>query len=177
MNALKTEEVYTIEDIYALPDGKRAELMDGKIYYMSPPSWRHQKISRKLHQTIANYIDHNDGECEALAAPFAVFLNDDTDYGEPDISVICDLSKLDNKGCHGAPDWIIQIVSPSTKPRDYLTKLFQYRTAGVREYWIVDPMKQMITVYAFESDTVEQYNFGEDVPVGIYEGFAIKVEE
>lgn len=177
MDALKTEDVYTIEDIYELPDGQRAELMDGKIYYMAPPSWRHQKISRKLHQKIANYIDHNDGECEALAAPFAVFLNDDTDYVEPDISVICDLSKLDNKGCHGAPDWIIEIVSPSTKPRDYLTKLFQYRTAGVREYWIVDPMKQMITVYAFESDTVEQYNFGEDVPVGIYEGFAIKLEE
>ena len=97
-----------------------------------------------------------------------MFLNEnETDYVEPDISVICDLSKLDEKGCHGAPDWIIEIVSTSSKPIDYMTKLFKYRTAGVREYWIVDPMKQMITVYAFEHDTVEQYNFNEDVPVGI----------
>jgi len=177
MEALRREGNYTIEDIYALPDCERAELIGGKIYYMAPPSWNHQKISRKLHQAIANYIDSNHGDCEALAAPFAVFLNEGgTDYVEPDISVICDLTKLDDRGCHGAPDWIIEIVSPSSKPRDYMTKLFLYRTAGVREYWIVDPGKQMTTVYAFEKDTVEQYSFGEAVPVGIYEGFSIKVE-
>lgn len=174
MEVLRKDELYTIDDIYALPDGKRAELIDGKIYYMSPPGWNHQRISRKLHQTIANYIDYNNGVCEALAAPFAVFLNeDDINYVEPDISVICDLSKLDEKGCHGAPDWIIEIVSPSSKPRDYMTKLFKYRTAGVREYWIVDPEKQRVMVYGFENDTVEQYDFGEDVPVGIYDGFSI----
>ena len=78
------------------------------------------------------------------------------------ISVICDLSKLDDKGCHGAPDWVIEIVSPSSK--------------GVREYWIIDIEKQMTTVYGFEINTVEQYFFGEDVPVGIYEGFSIKVQ-
>lgn len=92
------------------------------------------------------------------------------------ISVICDLSKLDDKGCHGAPDWVIEIVSPSSKVRDYMTKLIQYRTAGVREYWIIDIEKQMTTVYGFEINTVEQYFFGEDVPVGIYEGFSIKVQ-
>ena len=177
MDVLKKEEIYTIDDIYALPDGERAELIDGKIYYMAPPSWNHQKISRKLHQAISNYIDSKKGKCEALAAPFAVFLNeDDINYVEPDISVICDLSKLDEKGCHGAPDWVIEIVSPSSKPRDYMTKLFKYRTAGVREYWIVDPDKQMTMVYGFEKDTVEQYDFGEEVPAGIYDGFAIKVE-
>lgn len=177
MDTLKKEEVYTIDDIYALPDGKRAELIDGKIYYMAPPGWSHQRISRKLHQTISNYIDSNKGRCEALAAPFAVFLNgDEISYVEPDISVICDLSKLDEKGCHGAPDWIIEIVSSGSKSRDYMTKLFKYRTAGVREYWIVDPEKQRVMVYGFENETVEQYDFGEDVPVGIYEGFIIKVE-
>ena len=177
MDALKKEKVYTIKDIYTLPEGEHAELIDGQIYYMAPPSWNHQRISRKLHQTIANYIDYNNGKCEALAAPFAVFLNeDDVNYVEPDISVICDLSKLDDKGCHGAPDWIIEIVSPSSKPRDYMTKLFKYRTAGVREYWIVDPDKQIVMVYGFENDTVEQYNWGEDVPVGIYEGFTITLE-
>ena len=177
MDTSKKEEIYTTDDIYALPDGERAELIDGKIYYMTPPSWIHQRISGKLHQAIANYIDSNNEKCEVLAAPFAVFLNDDDiNYVEPDISVICDLSKLDDKGCHGAPDWIIEIVSPSSKPRDYMTKLFKYRTAGVREYWIVDPDKQMITVYNFEKDNVEQYNWGEAVPVGIYEGFTIIVE-
>ncbi len=177
MDALRKEEIYTIDDIYALPDGERAELIDGKIYYMAPPSRTHQRISGKLYQTIANYIDSTGGKCEIYAAPFAVFLNDDDiNYLEPDISVICDQSKLDDKGCHGAPDWVIEVVSPSSKPRDYMTKLFKYRNAGVMEYWIVDPDKQMTMVYGFEKDIVEQYNFGEDVPSGIYEGFVIKVE-
>ncbi len=177
MDALRKEEIYTIDDIYALPDGERAELIDGKIYYMAPPSRTHQRISGKLYQTIANYIDSTGGKCEIYAAPFAVFLNDDDiNYLEPDISVICDQSKLDDKGCHGAPDWVIEVVSPSSKPRDYMAKLFKYRNAGVMEYWIIDPDKQMTMVYGFEKDIVEQYNFGEDVPSGIYEGFVIKVE-
>lgn len=175
MNAFK-KMPYTVEDIYALPAGVRAELIDGQIYYMAPPSRTHQKISWKLHQAIANYIDSRKGKCEVYAAPFAVFLNEDeTNYVEPDISVICDASKLDDKGCHGAPDWIIEIVSAGSKARDYMTKLFKYRMAGVREYWIVDPDKQMVSVYAFEKDSVEQYDFGEDVPVGIYEGFMMRV--
>ncbi len=177
MDALTEEKLYTIEDIYALPEGERAELIDGKIYYMAPPGWGHQRISRKLHQAIANYIDSNGGKCEALAAPFAVFLNeDDLNYVEPDISVICDLTKLDEKGCHGAPDWIIEIVSQSSKPRDYMTKLIKYRTAGVREYWIVDPGKQMTTAYSFERDWVEHYGFEMNIPVGIFKDFFIRIQ-
>lgn len=177
MEAFRKENDHTIEDIYALPDGQHAELIDGEIYYMAPPGKTHQKISGRLYQTIANYIDSRNGKCEIYAAPFAVFLSEDgINYLEPDISVICDLSKLDEKGCHGAPDWVIEIVSPGSKPRDYMTKLFKYRTAGVREYWIVDPEKKMVTVYAFEKDEVEQYFFGEDVPVGIYEDFSICVQ-
>lgn len=176
MDGLKREEAYTVDDIYALPDGERAELIDGQIYYMAPPSRNHQKISGYLYSEIYNYIKSHGGECEVYAAPFAVFMNeDDLNYVEPDISVICDPSKLDDKGCHGAPDWMIEIVSPGTRSRDYMTKLFKYRTAGVREYWIVDSDKQMVTVYGFEKDTVEQYRFGEDVPVGIYEGAVIKI--
>ncbi|MDE5777123.1 MAG: Uma2 family endonuclease [Lachnospiraceae bacterium] len=175
---LKKEELHTVDDIYALPEGERAELIDGKIYYMAPPSRTHQKLSWKLHQTIANYIDSKDGKCEVYAAPFAVFLNnDDINYIEPDISVICDLSKLDEKGCHGAPDWIIEIVSPGNKPMDYFTKLFKYRKANVREYWIVDPTKEQIMVYRFEMETMEQYSFAEDVPVGIYDDFSICIQQ
>ena len=177
MDALRKEEVYTIKDIYALPDGERAELIDGKIYYMAPPSWKHQRISGKLFQLIANYIDSKNGNCQVLAAPFAVFLSkDDINYVEPDISVICDLSKLDDKGCHGAPDWIIEIVSPSSRTMDYMKKMLKYELAGVREYWIVDPDKQHIMVYQFEKEIMEQYSFGDSIPVGIYDGLIIKIE-
>ena len=131
MDVLKKQTMYTISDIYALPDGERAELIDGQIYNMMPPGRLHQKISWKLHQAIANYIDSRNGLCEVYAAPFAVFLNDDDiNYVEPDLSVICDLSKLDDKGCHGAPDWVIEIVSSGSRSRDYMTKLFKYRTSG-----------------------------------------------
>ena len=178
MEALRKEKIYTTDDIYALPDGERAELIEGQIYNMAPPGRTHQRVSWKLHQTIANYIDSQKGNCEVYAAPFGVFLyDDDINYFEPDISVICDPSKLDEKGCHGAPDWIIEIVSPTSKRMDYFIKLFQYRTAGVREYWIVDPIKELVTVYQFEEETMEQYSFGDEVPVGIYEGFAIKVQQ
>lgn len=176
MDTLRKADAYTVEDIYALPDGKRAELIDGQIYYMAPPSRTHQKILLSLSRAIAEYIDSKGGNCEVDIAPFAVFLNkDDINYVEPDISVICDASKLDEKGCHGAPDWIIEIVSPGSKSMDYFTKLFKYRTAGVREYWIVNPGKEQVTVYRFEKETMEEYSFGEDVPAGIYDGFAITV--
>lgn len=177
MNTLKQERIYTIEDIYALPDGKRAELIDGQIYYMAPPSTTHQRLVSDLHYQIKDYIKRNNGDCEVFPAPFAVFLNEnDKNYVEPDISVICDKDKITDKGCNGTPDWVIEIVSPSSKPMDYFTKLFKYRASGVREYWIVDPIKQRVTVYDFEHDNMEEYNFGENVPVGIYEELSIKVE-
>lgn len=138
------QENYTIDDIYALTEGTRAELIDGQIYYMAPPGRRHQKIAGKLFAAIAHYIDSKGGSCEPYIAPFAVFLNeDDRNYVEPDISVICDTSKLTDKGCDGAPDWIIEIVSPGSRRMDYFIKLFKYRTAGVHEYWIVDPAKKL----------------------------------
>ena len=136
MDVARKLESYTIEDIYSLPDGQRAELIDGQIYYMAPPSWGHQVISRKLHQAIANYIDSNNGKCEALAAPFAVFLNaDDETYVEPDISVICDLSKLDDKGCHGAPDWIID-KRVKTKEKDSAVVAATLLYWGIATYFL-----------------------------------------
>jgi len=177
MDTLRQEKAYTIEDIYTLQDGERAELIDGKIYYMAPPNTKHQRLVHFFDREIGNYIQNNNGECEVLPAPFAVFLNEDEiNYVEPDISVICDRDKITDKGCNGAPDWIIEIVSPGNKPMDYFTKLFKYRSAGVREYWIVDPTREVVTVYRFEKETMEQYSFGEDIPVGLYEDFSIKVE-
>lgn len=176
MEALKQEEHYTIGDIYNLPEGERAELIDGHIYYMAPPSRTHQRLVSRLNQKIANYIEDNHGKCEVFPVPFAVFLDeDDTTYVEPDISVICDPSKLDEKGCHGAPDWVIEIVSKSSRSMDCFTKLFKYRNSGVREYWIVDPTKEIVMVYQFEKEIMEQFAFGEEIKSGIYEDFFIKI--
>ena len=97
---LLEEKVYTIDDIYALPEGERAELIDGHIYYMAPPNRTHQKISMELSARILEYIRSHKGKCEVYAAPFAVYLDDTTGtYVEPDISVICDPDKLDDQGC------------------------------------------------------------------------------
>ena len=175
MEVLK-ETIYTIDDIYRLPDGERAELIDGQIYMMAPPSRTHQRLVSRLNQLIANYITDKGGSCEVLPAPFAVFLDgNDISYVEPDISVVCDSSKLDEKGCHGTPDWVIEIVSESSRRMDYMIKLFKYRSAGIREYWIVDPKKQQIIVYDFDHDMMEEYPFDKNVPVGIYDDFSIKL--
>lgn len=176
MEALK-EKIYTTVDIYNLPNGERAELIDGHIYMMAPPSRTHQTLVSRLNQLIANYIEATGGDCEVFPAPFAVFLNeDDINYVEPDILVVCDPSKLDEKGCHGAPDWVIEIVSESSRRMDYMIKLFKYRMAGVREYWIVDSKKQRVIVYNFEHDMMEEYSFKDEIPVGIYDGLSIKLE-
>ena len=167
---LLQREDYTVEDIYALPEGTRAELIDGQIYYMAPPSRRHQNLLFSISRVIADYIDQKGGSCEVDIAPFAVFLNEnDKNYVEPDIAVICDTSKLNDRGCNGAPDWIIEIVSPASRKMDYFTKLFKYRTAGVREYWIVDPLKNLILIYNFDTSDSEQYIFADTVKAGIYE--------
>lgn len=170
----KQSQEYTTEYIYSLPDGERAELIDGQIYNMAPPSRRHQEITGELFTLINNYIKSKGGLCKPYIAPFAVFLNeDDKTYVEPDISVICSPDKLNDKGCVGAPDWVIEIVSPGSRRMDYYTKLFKYRTAGVREYWIVDPDKNRIMVYNFESEDTIEYTFTDSVSIGIYEDLSI----
>lgn len=176
--ALTQERRYTLDDIYALPEGERAELIDGQIYYMAPPSRKHQDIAGELFGIIREYIKTNNGTCRAYIAPFAVFLNEnDSSYVEPDISVICSPDKLNDKGCSGAPDWIIEIVSPGSRRTDYYTKLFKYRTAGVREYWIVDPEKNRIFVYNFESEDTCDYTFSDSVKAGIYDGLIINFSD
>lgn len=174
MDAVRQLNHYTIDDIYNLPDGQRAELIDGELYMMATPSRIHQRLVMVLSNSIFNYIQEKSGNCEVYPSPFAVFLNADNEiYLEPDISVICDKDKLTDEGCKGAPDWIIEIVSPASRQMDYNKKLFKYRTAGVREYWIVDPEKKRIMVYDFEHDTVAEYTFCDKVKNGIYADFEI----
>ncbi len=175
--ALAHKRIYTIDDIYALPDGQRAELIDGQMYMMAPPIRIHQKLISQFTKVIGNYIDAKHGTCEVYPAPFAVFLNeDDLNYVEPDISVICDKGKLNDKGCNGAPDWVIEIVSPSTSRIDYGVKLFKYRSAGVREYWIVNPLKKAVTVFDLEKEEKSnQYDFDDTISSCIYEDLTIHI--
>ena len=159
---LPKERIYTIDDIYALPDGERAELIDGQIYMMAPPNTRHQVIVGELYATIRNYIKSKSGSCKPYVSPFAVFLNEDNkNYVEPDLTVVCSPDKVDEKGCHGAPDWVIEVVSPATQSKDYGIKLFKYRMAGVREYWIINPLKGIVGT-AQESPK-RSLSFGKDI--------------
>jgi Uma2 family endonuclease len=172
--SLSKGKKYTVDDIYSLPDGERAELIDGEIYMMATPGRVHQEISMVLSTKIRNYIDDKNGGCKVYAAPFSVFINeDDINYVEPDISVICDKNKLTDKGCVGAPDWVIEIVSPSSLKMDYMIKLFKYREAGVKEYWIVDPKDKIVYVYDFANDNMVKYTFDDKVKVNIYDDLEI----
>lgn len=174
--ALTELKTYTVNDIYELPDGQRAELIDGKVYYMAPSTRSHQRIVGELFATIREHIRKNNGKGEVDIAPFGVFIDaDDKSYVEPDICVILDANKLDDKGCNGAPDWIIEVVSPTSRKVDYTTKLFKYRSAGVREYWLVDFDKSRVMVYNFSQDDMTEYNFTEDIPAGIYSDLVIRM--
>ncbi|MBR3539638.1 MAG: Uma2 family endonuclease [Eubacterium sp.] len=176
MTAVPAEKKYTIQDIEALSDDKHAELIGGEIYMMAPPSRLHQEIVSEVLTAINNHIRSNNGKCRAYPAPFAVRLfADDSTYLEPDISVICDNEKLTDKGCSGAPDWVIEVVSPESVERDYYRKLMLYQSAGVREYWIINPMERKVNVYFFPE--FQTYEFSNDIPVRIYPGFSIRITE
>lgn len=179
--ALAHANIYTEEDYYNLPENVRAELIDGQIYYMAAPSRIHQKILSFLHVRIANYLNSKKGPCEVYPAPFAVklFSEDDKNVVEPDISVICDPNKLTDRGCTGAPDWIVEIVSPSNSSHDYIRKLNLYADAGVREYWIVNPIKKSIYVYHLEETQFETtaYTFQDKIKVNIYDELWIDFTE
>ncbi len=181
--ALAQEKIYTEEDYNNLPETVRAELIDGQLYYMSAPSRMHQEILSALHIRIGTYILSKGGSCKVYPAPFAVKLfNDRDDTVEPDISVICAPEKLTDRGCTGAPDWIIEIISPSNPEHDYIRKLNLYADAGVREYWIVDPRDRKILVYDLQNEhaedfTVKPYTFQDKIKAGIYEDLWIDFKE
>ena len=147
------KETYTFADYLTWDEGDRYELIYGDAVMMAPPIYIHQKVLTEISRQIANFLD--DKPCEILSAPFGVRLfeqqgdtpdNVDT-IVEPDLTIICDHSKIDHYGCKGAPDMVIEILSPSTMRRDRIVKLDLYRRAGVREYWIVDPQNQSVEVY------------------------------
>ncbi|MBC8542936.1 MAG: Uma2 family endonuclease [Clostridia bacterium] len=158
----------TLADWEALGEDVRVELIDGEIYYMAGPSATHQRILNFLQYTVYGYLKGK--TCEVFSAPFDVYFQhqeeDTPNIVQPDLMVICDRNKITKKGCIGAPDWIIEVVSPSTAHRDYLTKLPLYAEHGVKEYWIVNPMNETITTYRLmEELTPAVYTFRDTIKV------------
>ena len=180
MPALQPQvQLITLEQYEALPEDKRVEVFDGVVYDMASPSQIHQTILTELLIIIRNYIKSKGGNCSVFPAPFDVKLSDKPlTIVQPDIMVICDKDKLDGKRCNGAPDFIIEIVSPGNPADDYIHKLYYYKNYGVREYWIVDPRRKTVTVNYFEGNIVSvQYPFDSVIKVNIYEDLLINFSE
>lgn len=172
-------EIITLEQYEALPESRRAEVFDGVVYDMASPSQIHQALSMELSNILYNYIKSKKGPCQVFSAPFDVKLSDHPlTIVQPDIMIICDKNKLDGKRCNGAPDFIIEIVSPGSVADDYIRKLYYYKNAGVREYWIVDPRRRIVAVNYFEGNIVSvQYPFDSIIKVNIYEDLLINFSE
>lgn len=170
---------YNGEDIEKLSENVRAELIQGVLYMLSAPNRMHQFLITQLMLRIGNHIQKRKGGCHVYTSPFDVRLfGDDSTVVQPDILVVCNKNILTEKGCSGAPDWLIEIVSASNSKHDYNTKLMQYQRAGVREYWIVDPFERKISVMNFENASLtEQYSYEQEVPSGVLDGFSVRFAE
>lgn len=180
MPALQPQvNLISLEQYEALPEDKRVEVFDGVIYDMASPSQAHQTISIEMSTLINLYIKKKKGSCRVFTAPFDVKLSDHPlTIVQPDILVVCDKDKLDGKRCNGAPDFIIEIVSSGNPADDYIRKLYYYKNAGVREYWIVDPRRQIVTVNYFEGNILNiQYSFDSVIKVNIYDDLLINFSE
>ena len=180
---------YTYADYLTWLDDKRRELIDGFIHLMSAPVRIHARISARIFRRVDTFIEKKKGKCQIYYAPFDVRLplygskDDDKIYDvvQPDICVICDLSKLDDKGCIGAPDLIVEVLSPSTLKYDWNYKFNLYEAAGVREYWIVDPKAKMVNVFLLQPDGKYDlgtiYECNQKAPVRIFDGLEIDLNE
>ena len=169
----KKDGEYTLDDYYALPDERRVELIDGVFYDMSAPAVIHQKILGELHILFRECMDAHEGECEVYLSPCDVRLDcDNKTMVQPDLLVICGPYDLGAKRFEGAPDLVLEILSPSTRSKDMLLKLYKYQNAGVKEYWIVDPDRETVMVYYFRDDNFypEKYDFDSVIPIHISNG-------
>lgn len=164
-------KIHTFDDILALPEGERAELINGEMFMMASPTRGHQDVVTWLSGQIYSYIQNKKGKCRVYVSGLAVFpKKDNINYVEPDVTVVCDRNKLDKRGCNGAPEWAIEVVSPSSTKMDYERKKKLYQESGVEEYWIVDPEMEQVKVYRFsEDDQARDYSFEETVKAGIYD--------
>jgi Uma2 family endonuclease len=155
-HAVINPDRFTYGDYCGWPDDERWELIDGVAYDMSPaPSRVHQEVIVELSRQIGNFLQ--DRPCRTYVAPFDIRLPDKDEADEqvetvlqPDIAIICDESKLDDKGCRGAPDWIAEVLSPSTAAKDMIQKRDSYERHGVWEYWLVHPLDHLLWIYRLE---------------------------
>ena len=164
----KKQGEYTLDDYYALPDERRVELIDGVIYDMSAPAIIHQKILGELFILFRECMDRHEGNCEVYLSPCDVRLDrDNRTMVQPDLLVVCEEYDIGAKAFDGAPDLTLEILSPSTRSKDMLLKLYKYANAGVREYWIVDPDQQTVLVYdlGHENYYPEKYSFEDRIPI------------
>ena len=149
----KKQGEYTLEDYLAIPDERRVELIDGVIYDMSSPLGHHQIIAGQIYFHLVSYISGKGGPCIPFIAPIDVQLDcDDKTIVQPDVLILCDRSKYTPQRIVGAPDFVVEVLSKSTREKDMFLKLNKYRSAGVREYWMVDPDKKTVIAYHFEND-------------------------
>ena len=169
---------FTVDFIENLPDGVRAELIDGRVFYFAAPTTKHQRLAGELYFAIRQYISKNRGTCEVFFSPIGVKLAEDNkNHLEPDIIVVCDSDKMKEDGCHGAPDLVIEIAPKSTSRRDYGIKMLKYRTAGVKEYWIVDPVKETVMVFWFEDEEQNYlYSIRDEIEFHIFPDLIVKLE-
>ena len=164
---------HTLDDYYALPDDKRVELIDGKFYDMASPTIEHQTILGDLHILFRECAERHKMPCRVVLSPYDVRLDrDNYTMVQPDLMVICNKPSLDAKRQEGAPELVVEILSPSSRAKDMFLKLYKYQRAGVREYWIVDPKYKTVTVHFFEEEPYEpkKYSFDSEVPIRMTEG-------
>lgn len=185
--AIKLDETYTYGDYYSWNDNERWELIEGVPYNMTPaPSRFHQEISGKLYRTIGNYLEKK--SCKIYHAPFDVRLPEADEADEkittvvqPDLSIICDDTKLDEKGCKGAPDIVIEILSPFTAAKDRKQKFELYQKHKVKEYWVVYPNEKFIDRFVLGEDgkyiTPIAFADKDKMTTPILEGLEILIEE
>lgn len=166
---------YTIENYNNLSADVPCELIDGQFYRQAAKSQKHQRILHELYSAIQYYINTKNKSCQVFHAPFPVRLNkDDRTLIKPDIFVVSDTSIMKDQMCDGCPDWVVEIVSPSTSSHDYILKLNIYRRAGVREYWIINARLKTVLVYYFDiKEHTTQYTFKEKIPVHIFNNLLI----